>query len=202
MKTYKIIGVTGQTGAGKSTVSQIFKNNGAAVINADDVVNEMYLPGSTCVLTLKAAFGEEILSPDGSVNKAELARRAFKSKENTLLLNSIAHPWVFLKTLGMISRYAEQGFKLIVFDAPLLFESNADVMCDFIIAVVCDEKTRLNRIIERDSLTKEQADSRVSAQQSDVFYTQRADFVIDGGDLPEQVEENVLKLLEQIKNRM
>ena len=94
MKKYKIIGLTGQTGAGKSTVSAVLAKGGAAVIDADRLVAELYKPESVCLRVLSAEFGEDIILPDKSLDRKKLAQRAFASKEKTALLGSLIHPFV------------------------------------------------------------------------------------------------------------
>lgn len=199
MRDFKIIGLTGPTGAGKSTVSQVLHENGWVVIDADRLSREAVRPGSSCVMQLCSAFGEDIRTPDGGIDRAMLARRAFCSREKTALLNSIVHPWVFLRTLALVNTYREQGIRHIVFDAPLLFESNADVMCDTVISVIAPEQIRLQRIMQRDNLTEQQARLRLSAQHDDNFYIRRSDRVIDGAQPFEMVMEQARKASEELK---
>ena len=113
-----------------------------------------------------------------------LASRAFSSRENTQLLNDITHPWIFLRSLKIIKEKINEGERLFVFDAPVLFESNSDVMCDLVACVTADRETRISRIINRDKITREAAQRRLSAQHSDSFYTSQSDFVVNGtGDM-------------------
>lgn len=199
MRDFKIIGLTGPTGAGKSTVSQVLHENGWVVIDADRLSREAVTPGSSCVMQLCGAFGEDIRTPDGGIDRAKLAKRAFSSAEKTALLNSIVHPWVFLRTLALVNIYRERKIRHIVFDAPLLFESNADVMCDYIISVVAPEQIRLQRIIARDNLTEKQARLRLSAQHDDNFYIRRSDRVIDGAQPLEMVMLQARRASEELK---
>ena len=102
-----------------------------------------------------------------------------------------------MQTLKMIKEYVSQGERLIVFDAPVLFESGIDVICDIIVSVIADRETRLERIIKRDKISRELAAERFSVQQSDDFYTSRSDFVVDGtGDKKYQ-----MKIAEMIKDK-
>lgn len=180
MRNFTIVGLTGPSGAGKSTVSQVMRENGWTVIDADALSRKATAPGSSCVMQLCRAFGKDIRMPDGGINRQMLAKRAFSSREKTGLLNSIVHPWVFLRTLELVNNYRSRRLTHFVFDAPLLFESNADVMCDYVISVIAPESVRLQRIMQRDRLTEEQARLRLSAQYDDDFYISRSDRVIDG----------------------
>lgn len=184
MRNFVILGLTGPTGAGKSTFCAHLVDNGFFLIDADKLAREALLPGSSCVSQLKLVFGEDIVGENGQLNRGLLASRAFSSRENTQLLNDITHPWIFLRSLKIIKEKINEGERLFVFDAPLLFESNSDVMCDLVACVTADRETRISRIINRDKITREAAQRRLSAQHSDSFYTSQSDFVVNGtGDM-------------------
>ena len=105
-------------------------------------------------------FGQDIINPDGSLNRRLLAKRAFESKENTALLGAIVHPFVIAETLRILKTLSGTA----VFDAPQLFESNMDAVCDIIVSVTANENVRLSRILGRDNVTEEQATERIRAQ--------------------------------------
>ena len=175
MRKYRLIGLTGQSGAGKSTVSKLFSKLGAKIINADEIVANLYTPGSYCLKAVSATFGDDIINTDGILNRKLLAERAFSSKNNTAALNAIVHPFVTARLFELL----KGAYGVVVFDAPQLFEAGADVICDGIIAVVADEKLRLNRIMQRDNLTEEQAVSRIKAQFSEDYFKTHADIIIE-----------------------
>ena len=175
MRKYRLIGLTGQSGAGKSTVSKLFAKLGAKIINADEIVANLYTPGSYCLKAVSATFGDDIINTDGILNRKLLAERAFSSKNNTAALNAIVHPFVTARLFELL----KGAYGVVVFDAPQLFEAGADVICDGIIAVVADEKLRLNRIMQRDNLTEEQAVSRIKAQFSEDYFKTHADIIIE-----------------------
>ena len=175
MRRYKLIGLTGQSGAGKSTVSQFFAANGATVINADALVAQLYNAGSPCLKTVAACFGADILHDDGTLDRQLLAKRAFATAENTALLGELVHPFV----TAALFRQLKQAQGLVVYDAPQLFEANGDAICDCVVAVVADEAVRRARIIRRDGLTPEQADARLHAQHSEAFFRRNADHIIE-----------------------
>lgn len=177
MKKYKIIGLTGQSGAGKSTVAKYFKDYGCKVINADLLVSQLYEGNSPCVKTISACFGSDIISADGVLNRKLLAQRAFSSKENTALLGSIVHPFVIALFFSELKKCGESD--MVVYDAPQLFESNSDAICDYVISVVADRAKRIERICQRDKITEEQALLRINAQLSEQFFKDNSDFVIE-----------------------
>lgn len=170
-----IIGLTGQTGAGKSTVSNILKENGFCIIDCDKVAREVTVNNKELLSNLAACFGKEIIYSDGSLNRKALANLAFSSKEKTELLNSVIHP-VILEEIK--SRINNNKCKYIILDAPTLFESGAACLCDKIISVIANEDIRLERILKRDNISENEAKLRISAQGNDEFYISRSDAVI------------------------
>ena len=167
MKKYKILGLTGQTGAGKSTVSKVFAKNGTAVINADELVAELYMPDSVCLKILSAEFGSDIILPDKNLDRKKLAQRSFATKEKTAVLGKLIHPFVLSLFLEKTEKLVNNDKKFIVFDAPQLFESKANVICDYIISVTADENIRKQRIMQRDGISEEMAERRINAQLSE-----------------------------------
>lgn len=175
---YTLIGLTGPTGAGKGQVAAFLKKAGCGVVDADKVAHKA-LEDVECIKNLTDAFSSEILNEDGTVNHRILAQKAFKDEESTILLNSITHPVILRLAKDEFECLSAQGFCNIIFDAPTLFESGADTLCDRIIAVIAPKDTRLSRILRRDNITEAEALARISAQKDNSFYTDRADAVIE-----------------------
>ncbi|MBE6788129.1 MAG: dephospho-CoA kinase [Ruminococcaceae bacterium] len=190
-----IIGLTGQTGAGKSTVCAFLKEKAIAVIDCDKVSREVTEKGSALLKKLADAFGADVLFKDGSLNRKCLAEKAFSSKEKTRLLNSITHPEILKAIKEKINELDAQN---ILLDAPTLFESGADKLCDKIIAVVADENLRKSRITARDNLTEKQVSLRLSAQKDDKFYIEKADAVIINNGGTSELKNNTEKALQKI----
>lgn len=194
MKHYKLIGLTGQSGAGKSTVAEVFAKLGAYVINADKVVAELYNAGSPCLKAVAAEFGQDVIGADGKLDRKLLAQRAFASRERTDALNRLVHPFVTARLFELL-RGAEG---MVVFDAPQLFEANADVICDAVVAVTADKDIRLNRIIKRDTLSEEQAMLRVNAQHGEEYFRAHADYIIENNF----DEESLRSQAEKVYNKL
>ncbi len=191
----KLIGLTGKTGAGKSTVSKMLEGFGAFIIDGDKVAREVLNLSPDLELKLKAAFGSDIYE-NGVLLRKELAKRAFSSHENTELLNSIFHP-VINKRLFELSNEAFKTHSVAVVDAAAIIESGFYKSCDCLITVFAPESIRLERIMRRDSLTKEEAMRRINAQKDDEFYFSKSDIVINNfppHDLSSQLE-NVKKVI-------
>ncbi len=195
MTRVKLIGLTGQSGAGKSTAAELFEENGMTVINADALVAEIYESSPACLKSVAASFGGDIINPDGTLNRKLLARRAFESKENTALLGAIVHPFVIAETLKILKTLSGT----VVFDAPQLFESNMDAVCDVIVSVTADEGVRAGRIIERDGLTREQARERISAQHSEEFFRSHSDYILENNGNIARFKAQTSALIEKIQ---
>lgn len=202
MRDFVVIGLTGPTGSGKSTFSGFLQKHGCAVIDADALARQATAPKAACVQLLAGAFGEDIKTPEGGIDRALLASRAFADRESTALLNGIVHPWVFLETLAQINRYRRENRRLIVFDAPVLFESNADALCDLVVSVIAPQEVRIQRIMNRDSLTRQQALQRLSAQQPESYYRRQSDIVIDGTEEYTHLEQEAVQVVAPLREKL
>ena len=184
------IGLTGQTGAGKGYLCEYFKTLGFQIIDADYYSKKLTEKNSPIFPLLQAAFGNDIIE-NGELNRKRLAERAFASREKTDRLNEIMHPAI----VEMCKKAAEG---LCVLDAPQLFEAEMQGDCYKVISVTAPEEIRLKRITERDALTAEQAQQRLSAQHSEEYYTSKSDYIIinDGvSDIETQADNILNKIL-------
>lgn len=193
-----IIGLTGPTGAGKSTVSAAAEQFGLRVVNCDLLARKAVEKGTEGLKALTAVFGNGILEKDGSLNRKELAALAFKTPENTELLNKTLLPHI----VKLVKK--ETNSKNALLDAPTLFESGLNSECVKTIAVLADKKLREERITARDNITKQQALLRINAGKSDDFYKTHADCIIyNNGDENAVITRfsNILKeITEEITN--
>ncbi len=174
----KIIGLTGLTGAGKSTVAQKLMAYGCYHIDADKVAREVINNNENVKNKLKERFGSDVINTDGTTNRPLLASRAFADEESTNALNEITHPAVIEEIKSIIKDMKEVGYRGIIIDAIALFESGLDSLCDFNVTVVAPKEIRLERIIKRDNITEEKALERINAQKDESFFTNKADFVL------------------------
>lgn len=181
-----IIGLTGQTGAGKSTLSGMFAGRGVPVINADAVARETMEHSRACLMDLVLEFSTEVIHPDATLNREKLAEICFSDRAKLKRLNEITYPYIIAAIMRKIEEISASGAPMLLLDAPTLFESGLDKKCDWIVAVTADREVRLRRIIARDVMTEEAAERRVSAQNRDGFYTSRADDILtNDGDQDE-----------------
>lgn len=174
----KIIGLTGLTGAGKSTVALKLMAYGCYHIDADKVAREVINSDENVKNKLKKQFGDDVINGDKTVNRPLLASRAFADEESTEALNAITHPAVTEKIREIIDEKKELGYSGIIIDAIALFESGEDKLCDFTVAVTAPEDIRLERIMARDKISREKVLERINAQKDESFFTKQADFII------------------------
>ncbi|MBR5773733.1 MAG: dephospho-CoA kinase [Clostridia bacterium] len=178
MSKFLVIGMTGPTGSGKSTIGETLCARGFKIVDADKVARRVTEKGSPTLAQLCSAFGDDIMYPCGELDRAALAKKAFADEESLRMLNSITHPAIIELIKAEIEVLRASGETKIILDAPQLFEAGADKLCDYVISVLADRATRLERIMERDNITEEQALSRINAQKSDDFFVENSDFVI------------------------
>lgn len=178
MRNIHVVGLTGQTGAGKSSVSRIMRSQGIEVIDCDAVSREVAANEKRCIADLALEFSIVILNMDGSLNRQKLASIVFSDRQKLSKLNDIIFPYIKEYVRDKITALEKAGKKLVVLDAPTLFESGMDAECDFVVSVIAPETLRLNRIVVRDHLTDEEARNRAASQNDDEFYTSRSQLVI------------------------
>jgi dephospho-CoA kinase len=194
-----LIGLTGQSGAGKTTACKIFSECGFAVIDADECSRTVVEPGSPCLTELTEYFGAEIKSPDGTLNRPLLADKVFSDKRELKKLNAIMYPFITELICAKIKDLKNRGFEYIMLDAPTLFESKADELCDLIISVTAKEDIRKKRVIERDGLTDESASRRLSVQHTERYFIEHSDFIIKNNKSLSEMNDKVREVAKKVK---
>ena len=172
-----VVGLTGPTGAGKGYVSEYLESLGCYVCDTDGIARELTAENSPFLSVLTEHFGEDIVN-DGVLDRKLLASRAFATKEKQELLNSLMHPEIIAIANERCREALYNGAVASIIDAPLLFEAKGDEVCDTVISVVAPKEIRLERIMNRDSITEEQALSRMNVQHEDEFYTKKSEFTV------------------------
>lgn len=177
----KIIGITGQTGAGKSTVSKELIKNGFYHIDADVVAKEVINRNGKVKKELRKAFGDDVIKADGTTDRQILSKRAFSSTDNAKKLSDITHPAVVEEIKNIIEAEKKNGSVGVLIDAIGLFESGLANLCQFNICVTAPTEIRLNRIVKRDNISREKALERINAQHSEDYFIQKSDIVVENG---------------------
>ncbi len=182
-----VLGLTGQTGAGKSSLKVVAEKHDYDVVDCDKIAREVTDRKGPALALLCEAFSESILNPDGTLNRAALAEVAFNSRENTEKLNKTVLPFIVREISERIKLSARSK---ILLDAPTLFESGMNKICNKTVGVIAKKAIRKERIIARDNLTEEAAERRISAGKSDSFFKENCDFVIENNSSIEEFEKN------------
>jgi dephospho-CoA kinase len=194
-----IIGLTGQSGAGKTTVCGIFREMGFAVIVADELSREVTKAGSPCLSELAEVFGSEIIRGNGELDRRRLADITFGDKVQLKRLGVIIYPYINEVFLREINRLSEAGETYIIYDAPTLFESRADGLCDLIISVTATEAHRAERVKRRDNITDEEIKKRFESQHSEQYFIKKADFYIKNNKTEEELVEKAREVADKIR---
>ena len=188
------IGITGNIGGGKTTVSKIFEVLGIPVFYADDAAKQVMTTDPILIATLKSAFGKDAYFEDGTLNRKHIAAIVFNDEKQLAKLNSIVHPAVFRAFDTWTAQVKNVPY--VLKEAALLFESTSYKMCDHSIMVTAPLELRIQRVMKRDGLTKAEVESRNARQFSEEKKTALADYVIRNDDT-ELVIPQVLALHEQ-----
>lgn len=197
----KMIGLTGGIGSGKSTVAKLLAEHGFPVVDADQLAREVVEPGQPALAELAEAFGQDVLLADGSLNRSELAARAFVDKERTELLNAITHPRIQELRERRFQKAKDAGSDAVVYDMPLLVEQGVDKNMDLTVVVDVDVEERIRRLVATRGLTEEDARRRIAAQVADAERLAAADVVIDNNGPVEALGEQVDQLVRVIRGR-
>lgn len=189
-----VIGLTGSIASGKSTVSNMFREKGIPVIDADIISREVVERGENAYHDIIETFGEEILQKDGSLDRKALGAIIFADEAKRKLLNAIVHPAVRERLLSRRDALLEGGARCVVLDIPLLFESGLADYADRTLVVYVDEATQLARLMERDQSGEDEARKRIGSQMPLNQKVKLADAVIDNNG----TKENTLKQLDAL----
>ncbi|MFF5991405.1 dephospho-CoA kinase [Prauserella flavalba] len=158
------VGLTGGIGAGKSTVAARLAEHGAVLIDADRIAREVVEPGTEGLAELVAAFGEDVLGPDGALDRAALAAKAFTGEESRLRLNAIVHPRIRDRTVELMAQVAPDA--IVVHDVPLLVEGGMAPNYHLVLVVDAEEDVRIRRLVESRGMAEADARARIAAQAS------------------------------------
>ena len=173
------IGLTGGIGSGKSSVSKLFQEWGTYVFDADSVAKKVLEENQTAQNEIISEFGTDILNKKNEIEKAKLARIAFQDENSQLRLNTIIHPYIFSEIDKEFDKVLQNGnYELFCVDAALIYESGADTHMDYVIVVISNLKLRIERVMKRGGLTREELLKRIELQWTDDEKVSMADFVI------------------------
>lgn len=189
----RVIGLTGGIASGKSTVSNQLRDEFSAVLlDADVAAREITEPGAPLWTAFVERYGKErVLRLDGTLDRAVIAEIVFRDKAEKAWMDSVAHPLIKRRFLDRLAACKAMGEKLVVLDVPLLFEAGWAMIPDEVWVVFVDEKTQLQRLMQRNALSEELAKDRIASQMPMKEKVRRADVVIDNSGTREETAMQV-----------
>ncbi len=199
MRSSVLVGLTGGIGAGKSVVAARLAAHGALVIDADRLAREVVAPGTGGLAEVIAAFGPEVLGPDGALDRAALGRIVFADPQARQRLEAIVHPRVRARTAELVAG-APAG-TVVVNDVPLLVETGIAGTFEVVVVVLASAETRLRRLVQGRGMRPEEARARMAAQASDAQRRAVATYVIDNDGTLDEVNAAVNRLWETLSAR-
>ncbi len=191
----RTIGLTGGIACGKSNVSAILASLGAVVIDGDLLAREAVAPGSEGLTAIREAFGDAVFHEDGTLNRRMLGDRVFQNPEEKAKLDSIMQPVIRSLTVARMQEAANAGAKVCVLDMPLLYEFGYEALCDTVWCVYLSPEKQLQRLMERDHMTRQQAMNRIESQMPAAEKAARAQTVIHTDGTLEETQNLVRQLV-------
>jgi dephospho-CoA kinase len=188
-----LVGLTGGIGAGKSTVARMLRQHGARVIDADDLARRAVRPGTPGLQRIVETFGEDVLKPDGELDRRKLAGIVFADPERRRELERITHPDV-ARLLAAELEPLRATDEIVVYDSPLMVETGATGAFDMVVVVAAPEEEQLRRVSEQRALDEEDVRARMAAQATAEERAAVADVILDNGGTVEELEGQVERL--------
>jgi len=189
------VGLTGSIGVGKSYVTSIFEELGAHVLDADQTAREVVMPGMPGLKAVTEVFGEEILNPDGTLNRKQLGAVVFADETKRQQLNFVLHPFIIARQDEILNEWEAkdpQGIGIV--DAALMIESGGYRRFDKLIVVHCRPEVQLERLMLRDKLSRDEAQRRINSQMPQEEKQKFADYLIDTSDGFEPTRDQTVKV--------
>lgn len=193
-----VLGLTGNIGCGKSSLSNIFKKNEIHIIDAD-IISRQIFDDKRVLEDVFKYFGEEIKNSDNTLNRKALGRIVFNDNNKLIQLNSLTHPRIRAKILNEVENIKLQGENIVLIDAALLVEGGYLEILDKLIVVVCDEEVQINRIQLRDNCSKQDALSRINSQISQREKSKYGDYIIDNSGTLMQLQKKADEFIKYMK---
>jgi dephospho-CoA kinase len=191
----RVLGLTGNIGAGKSTVARLLAAHGIPVIDADQLAREVVQPGQPALAEIAARFGQKVLNPDGTLDRKAMAAVVFNDPAERAALNAIVHPRIAEATASRLAELAREGQPTAVYEAALIVENGLDRGLDGLIVVTAPEDVQLARLLERDKMSEAEARARLAAQLPASVKLERATFVVENHGSLAELEAQVARLL-------
>lgn len=197
----KVIGLTGGTGSGKSTVATYLENKGCVIIDADEISRELTKPGGEALEPIRRRFGDEVFFENGTLNRKKLGTIVFNDNVKLRSLEAITTDIVVRKVLEKVDHLKNQGFDgIVILDAPLLFECGMKDFTDENWLVTCDLENRIQRLIDRDGISRQSILDRMSNQLSDEHKRMMADRIIENSGSLTELYSRIDRFIERAED--
>ncbi|MDN6028323.1 MAG: dephospho-CoA kinase [Lactobacillus sp.] len=174
-----VLGITGGIATGKSTVDAFLREKQLPIVDSDAIAHQLLAPGAAGWVNVKTTFGEKFLNADQTIGRAALGRYVFTNPEALAQLNMLNHPLIYAEIKRQIAAYRQQGAALIVFDAPLMYETGGEKLCDYVLVVTTTSALQLKRLMTRNQISRRAALARIHSQLPLAVKIAKADFVIN-----------------------
>jgi dephospho-CoA kinase len=201
MATKPTIGLTGGIASGKSTVAHVLAEQSAGVVDADQIAREVVAPNSEGLRDVVAAFGTEVLAPDGSLDREKLGSIVFADPQARMRLQAITHPRIGRLSAQRLAALQQGEAPYVVYEAALLVETGAHKGLDALVVVAADEALQVSRVMQRDGLSEDAARKRIAAQLPLARKIEVADFVVHNDGSLRELQERTLDLHRQLLER-
>lgn len=189
----KIVGITGQSGTGKTTIAKMLQEKwDAEIVDADKIAKDLTKKGSIYLKSIVKEFGPEVLMQNGRLNRKRLANIVFQDEEKRKQLNQLTFFYVVKEIKERIGKV--QHKQVILIDAPLLYESDLNQICDCVIGVIASTSSKIERICKRNGISQEEAKKRLKVQITDTFLKENADILIRNTKEKEELRKQIEKI--------
>ncbi|MBR8743462.1 dephospho-CoA kinase [Nocardiopsis sp. MG754419] len=195
------VGLTGGIGSGKSAVSAALASYGAVVIDADALAREVVEPGTPGLAEIVAEFGENVLTPDGRLDRPALGEVVFADESRLARLNAIVHPKVGERSGRLMEEALASGVEIVVYDVPLLVENGLESLYDVVVVVDAPDEARVERVARDRGMPREQVRARIAAQADRETRLAAADVVVDNSGTRDDLAERVAGLWAELGER-
>lgn len=193
-----IIGITGSSGSGKSTICKILeKEYKVKIINADKIAKKLSKKGTSYIQDIIDAFGKDIVDEEGELKRKKLAEIIYSDADKRKKLNNCTFKYIVEEIKKQISKVQKDA--TVIIDAPLLFEAGLDKICDTVIGVISKRELQLDRMVARDNIDYEQAEKRLASQKNNAFYQEKCDIIIKNGTNMKILEDRIKEISEKLK---